>query len=238
MRPKSVQAVFSFLVAGLSLFSVATNAQEPVTVGQQMPDITLPTIQGGQVSLSDLRGKNVLLIFPRGRVSDHWCQICHYQYAELAHMEAERGIRADHNLEILFVLPYGAEAVQEWVDIFPSQMDVIEGWKNPPDPSALSEGARNWMHTARRLFPLRFIYENGVAPVPFPILVDDGAVVSRQLGLFRTEWDRSDVDQNVPTIFILDSEGVVQFKYHSQSTVDRPPYEYLMRVIERLVENS
>ena len=85
---------------------------------------------------------------------------------------------------------------------------------------------------------MEFTYEDGTAPVPFPILVDDGAQVSTRLGLFRTEWDGSEVDQNVPTIFIIDADGVVQFKYHSQSTFDRPPYEYLFRVIERLVENN
>lgn len=238
MKKKPRRSALALVAAVMILHAVGTQAQRPVTVGQQMPDITLPAIQGGEISLSDFRGKNVLLIFPRGRVGDHWCQICHYQYAELVELENQRGLMAQHNLEILFVLPYGEGAVQEWVDIFPSQMDVIEGWKNPTDQENLSDRARSWMETARRLFPMQFSYESGNAPVPFPILVDDGAEVSRQLGLFRTEWGGSEVDQNVPTIFVLDAEGVVQFKYHSQSTVDRPSYDYLFRVIDRLIEND
>jgi peroxiredoxin len=203
-----------------------------------MPDITLQAIQGGEISLSELRGKNVMLMFPRGRVGDHWCQLCHYQYAELVELESEQGILEQYNLEVVFALPYATDSVQEWVDIFPSQMEDIEGWKNPPDEASLSDRRRNWMELARRVFPKQFSYENGVVPVPFPILVDDGAEVSQRLGLFRTEWDRSTVEQNVPTIFILDAEGIVQFKYHSQTTFDRPSYEYLFRVIDRLVAND
>jgi hypothetical protein len=53
--------------------------------------------------------------------------------------------------------------------------------------------------------------------------------------LFTTNWDRSEVEQNIPTIFVLDGEGVVQFKYHSQTTFDRPEYDYLFNVIEKLI---
>jgi peroxiredoxin len=220
------------------LLPLRLEAQMPVIVEQPMPDFTLPAIQGGTVTLSSLQGKNVLLIFPRGLVGDHWCQICHYQYAELVELEAELALRGKHNLEILFVLPYDEAMVRDWVDKFPEQMAVIEGWKNPPDQENLTDGRRRWMQLARAYFPKRFTYQDDDIPVPFPILVDADREVSQRLRLFTTSWDRAEVDQNIPTIFILDAEGVVQFKYHSQTTFDRPGYDYLFRVIERLVTSD
>ena len=68
-----------------------------------------------------LRGKNVLLIFPRGRVGDHWCQICHYQYAELAELEEAQHFRKKNNLEVLFALPYDSAPVQHWIAMFPTR---------------------------------------------------------------------------------------------------------------------
>ncbi len=232
---KTHSPLLAFIAFGLLSWPAGARAQMPVLVGQPMPDFTLPAIQGGDVTLSSLRGKNILLIFPRGRVGDHWCQICHYQYAELVELEKELGLRAKYNLEILFVLPYGEEMVKEWVEVFPHQMEVIEGWKNPPEDENLTEGRRRWAAIAREYFPRQFTYEDGDIPVPFPILVDADRELSQRLLLFTTSWDRSDVEQNIPTIFILDGDGVVQFKYHSQTTFDRPGYDYLFRVIDRLI---
>ena len=39
---------------------------ETVPVGSQAPDFTLTSIQGTEVSLSDYRGRNVVLVFLRG----------------------------------------------------------------------------------------------------------------------------------------------------------------------------
>ncbi|KPK59291.1 MAG: hypothetical protein AMS21_10055 [Gemmatimonas sp. SG8_38_2] len=227
--------LLTLLAGGMLLLPAETHAQMPVIVEQQMPDFTLPAIQGGEVTLSGLKGKTVLLIFPRGRVGDHWCQICHYQYAELVELEQMLGLREKYNMEVLFVLPYDEEMVKEWAEIFPEQMAVIEGWKNPPDEENLTENRRRWAELAREVFPKTFTYEDGYVPVPFPILVDAERELSQRLGLFTKSWDRSDVEQNIPTIFILDGDGVVQFKYHSQTTFDRPSYEYLFRVIDQMI---
>lgn len=238
MKRRTLPSALSLVTAGILLCPIGARAQMPVVVGQPMPDFTLSAIQGGQVTLSGLQGKTVLLIFPRGLVGDHWCQICHYQYAELVELEQELGLREKHNLEILFVLPYSEEMVTDWVEKFPEQMEVIEGWKNPPDQENLSEGRRRWMEVARQTFPKRFTYEGGDIPVPFPILVDAEREVSQRLMLFTTSWDRADAEQNIPTIFILDDDGVVQFKYHSQTTFDRPGYDYLFKVIDRLITSD
>jgi alkyl hydroperoxide reductase subunit AhpC len=72
----------------------------------------------------------------------------------------------------------------------------------------------------------------GQVPTPFPILVDADRTVSKGLGLFTTEWSGSKVEQNVPTVFVIDPAGIVQFKYFSQNTIDRPGIEHLARVVE------
>jgi peroxiredoxin len=217
----------------LLVLNVAANAQiRPVSVLQPMPDFTLPAYQGSEISLSQLKGKNILLIFPRGLAGkDHWCHVCNYQYAELADLEASQNIREKHNLEILFVLPYSTEMVQEWVDRFPQQMADIENWKNPAEPEKLDERGRRRLETMKQYFPKSYTFEKGKAPLPFPVLIDTDATVSKGLGVFTTEWGGSKIEQNVPTIYIIDTEGVLQFKYISQNTFDRPSFDYLQKIL-------
>ncbi|MCJ7525286.1 MAG: redoxin domain-containing protein [Candidatus Aminicenantes bacterium] len=218
-----------------SLLPAQAAPLKPVNFGDQMPDFTLAVVQGGTIALSALKGKNVLIVFPRGRVGDHWCQICHYQYAELADLERELQIRKKYNLEILFVLPYDKATVEHWVDIFPEQMAVIEDWKNPPAEAQKDPGTARWMETSRRLFPKKFVMSKDSIPLPFPILIDGERKLSEGLQLFTLFWDRSYVEQNIATVFLLDGEARVRFKYLSQNTVDRPDAAFLLKFIERML---
>jgi len=217
----------------LLLLNAAANAQiRPVSVLQSMPDFTLSVYQGGEMGISQLKGKNILLIFPRGLAGeDHWCHVCNYQYAELAELESDQNIREKHNLEILFVLPYPREMVQEWVDKFPQQMADIENWKNPVEPEKLDERERRRMEMIRQYFPKSYTFEKGKVPLPFPILIDADAAVSKGLGVFTMEWGGSEIEQNVPTIYIIDTQGILQFKYISQNTFDRPGPDYLQKIL-------
>jgi alkyl hydroperoxide reductase subunit AhpC len=88
------------------------------------------------------------------------------------------------------------------------------------------------MARARRVYPKSFSVTKGHVPLPFPILLDPERMVSRGLGIFTTEWSGSKVDQQVPTVFVIDPSGVVQFKYFSQNTIDRPGVEHLAKVVE------
>ena len=221
--------VFIVFCAGL----IAGNAQiRPASVMNPMPDFALKSFQGDQVSLSGLKGKNVLLIFPRGLAGqDHWCHVCNYQYAELAELEKSRSIREKYNLEILFVLPYGKDMVRDWVDRFSTQMQDLEDRKNPAEPQKLDEQGKARLVMMKRYFPKKFLYEKGAVPLPFPLLIDADRTVSKGLGLFTTEWSGSKIDQNVPTIFIIDKEGILRFKHISQNTFDRPGPDYLLDFI-------
>ena len=224
---------FLVVLACLIVFDISLPAQvRPVSVLQPMPDFTLPVFQGGEISLSQLKGKNVLLIFPRGLAGeDHWCHVCHYQYAELAELDINQSIREKNNLEILFVLPYSKEMVREWVDKFADQMADIENWKNPAEPEKLDDRGKRRLEMMKRYFPKSYAFEKGKVPLPFPILIDSGAELSKGLGVFTTEWGGSKIEQNIPTIYIIDTKGVLQFKYISQNTFDRAGPGYLQKIL-------
>ncbi len=220
------------VLAVLTISSFLSAQIRPASVRQMMPDFTLPVYQGGEISLSKLQAKNVLLIFPRGLAGeDHWCHVCNYQYAELAELEIEKNIREKNDLEILFVLPYSKEMVQEWVDKFAGQMEDIENWKNPADQEKLDEQGKKRMEMIKRYFPKSYKFEKGKVPLPFPILIDAERKVSKGLGVFTTEWGGSKIGQNVPTIYIIDKKGILQLKYISQNTFDRPGSGYLLEFI-------
>jgi len=47
-------------------------AEKPIGVGEKAPPFTLPSVEGGNISLSDFTGKKVFLFFFRGT----WCPNC------------------------------------------------------------------------------------------------------------------------------------------------------------------
>jgi peroxiredoxin len=198
-----------------------------------MPDFTLPAYQGGEVTLSKLRGKNVLIIFSRGYAApNYWCTICNYRYVELAELEKAREIRKKYNVEVLFVFPYDQATVRTWLESLPGQLDKIRETKNPADPSKLDEAGKRRMERWRQIFPNDYSLNKGEILDPFPVLIDSDRALSKRLGLFQTEWGGSKVEQNIPSVFIVDKNGILLFKYMGQNTVDRPSYEYLFKVLD------
>ncbi len=211
----------------------------PAIVGQPMPDFTLPVYQGGTLTLSSLRGKNVLILFPRGYAAEnYWCTICNYRYVELAELEKAKKIREKYNVEILVVFPYPHDIVTAWLEALPGQLETVKNTKNPADPSKLDEKGKARMERFRQLFPADYTLEKGTILIPFPILVDGERTLSKSLDLFRREWTGSKVDQNIPSVYIIDANGVLQFKYLGQNTIDRPGYDYLMKVLEVINSNK
>jgi len=199
-----------------------------------MPDFSLPVYQGGELKFSSLRGKTVLMIFPRGLAGkDHWCHVCNYQYMELAEAEQSRQLRKQYNLEILFVLPYSRSVVKQWLAAFPAQLADIAAWKNPPQEQRADEKVRLRMERIRQEMPKEYTVPKEGTPIPFPILVDADRVLTKGLGIFAEEWSGSRIDQNIPTVIIVDPQGMVQFKYMSQNTWDRPPLPYLEKMLEK-----
>jgi len=126
----------------------------PGLIERAMPDFSLPSLDGRTVTLSQLKGRNVLLVFPRGRYDDwEWCQLCHYQYAELAELDAAQQFRTRYNVEVLFVLPYAKDVVEKWVTMFTEAMAAVDKWREE-SPA-----------TADRL-PKKVAFRPGPAPRP------------------------------------------------------------------------
>jgi hypothetical protein len=228
-------AIVIVCVAALGAFdgAGAAHAQvvrvQPGLIERVMPDFSLPGLEGRVLALSQIKARAAVVVFPRGKVADadgsdpHWCQLCHYQYAELAELEKTTSFRAALNVEVLFVLPYGRDEAAEWASIIPKQVATVNRWR---------QQVKAW----RDLLPRPVTFSGGAGATPFPILYDADQAVSRRLGVFTLEWDHAKVEQNVPTVFIVDRTGVIRFKYTSQNTFDRPSASYLVQVIQRLVD--
>ena len=230
----SLTVLVGLVFLALSGFSQETEIR-PVVVGQEMPDFTLPVYQGGQLTLSELKGKNVLIVFPRGYAAEgRWCTICNYRYADLVDDEMTKKLREKYNTEILYVLPYNRDIVKQWLEDMTGQLEKIQEWKNPPEPDKLDEKGKNWMERARKAFPKDLSFEEGNVPVPFPILIDEERKLTKRLGIFMTEWSESKVDQLIPSVYIVDKNGVLQFKYIGQNTWDRPGDAYLAKILEMI----
>jgi peroxiredoxin len=205
----------------------------PALIEQPMPDFTLPSYQTGDVSLSQFRGKNVMIIFSRGYAApNYWCTICNYRYVELAELEKAQQIRKKYNVEVLFVFPYDRGTVTTWLEDLPGQLEKIREAKNPADVSKLDEAGKRRMERWRQFFPKDFSLAKGQVLAPFPVLIDADRMLSKRLGLFQTEWSGSKVDQNMPSVYIIDKNGIMLFKYIGQNTLDRPSYDYLFKVLE------
>jgi peroxiredoxin len=205
----------------------------PALIEQPMPDFTLPSYQRADVSLSQFRGKNVMIIFSRGYAApNYWCTICNYRYVEMAELEKAQQIRKKYNVEVLFVFPYDRGTVTTWLEDLPGQLDKIHEAKNPADVSKLDEAGKRRMERWRQIFPKDFSLAKGQILAPFPVLIDADRVLSKRLGLFQTEWSGSKADQNMPSVYIVDKNGLLLFKYIGQNTLDRPSYDYLFKVLE------
>jgi peroxiredoxin len=237
MKKTSPFVILAGICLGLALSGLPVFSQEsrpmPAMLEQPVPDFTLPAYQGGTVTLSSLRGKNVMIVFPRGLAAEgHWCTICNYAYADLLDIEKTEEMRKKFDLEILYVFPYGKDLIQQWLDVLPEQLDKIKTWKNPAEADKQDEKVKGRMEIARKGFPKDLSTEKGKIPVPFPILMDEDRKVTKGLGLFTTDWGGSKIDQLIPAVFVIDKQGILCFKYISQNTWDRPNWEYMKRVLE------
>ncbi len=224
----------SILFPASSVFALTL----PVTVGQSMPDFSLASLKGKQVSLEELKGKNILMIFPRVMAGkNRYCSVDNYRYAELIEKEKLNHIREKYNMEILYIFPFDKQKVNIWLEKNPEQLDNIKKWKTPPKDKKLTEGKKKSLERLKRIFPKDFHMEKGRVPALFPILIDEKADLCKKLKIFSTDWAGSKVDQCMPSVFIVDTNGILQFKYIGQDPFDRPDFNYLIKIIESMPFN-
>jgi len=161
-----------------------------------------------------------------------WCPICYYQYAELAEMEATYNLSEKFDLEIFYVLPYPKDSISLWYEAAEKGLAAIERWKYPVGYDTLTGPVRDWADYALEFFPGTYRLNGQKLSIPIPVLMDEDKKVSRGMFLFTQEWGGTKAPQNIPTVFLINKEGKVVFKYHSQYTNDRPPAKHLMDAMD------
>ena len=222
------------LIVGTNLFA-QKSVLEPIGIGETMGNFTLETYQGEKFSLPDYKGKNIMMIFPRGKVlTGLWCPICYYQYAEIAELNKLRKLEKKYNLKIVYVLSHSKDSIEAWRKLANNGLQMIENWKYPKGDS-IPEGTLRWAEYVKEFFPENYIKKEGNFELPIPILMDDKQELAKGLRLLKEEWGGTKVEQTIPTVFILDKEAKVRFKYHSQYTNDRPTSAYLVEVLEKMM---
>jgi peroxiredoxin len=235
MKTKIACCIFLTMFSILSIKCQA-NQIKPPSLGEKFPDFTLPVYQGGEFTMSQMRGKNVLLIASRGKYAeDHWCAICNYQYADFVSLAAEDSILEKYNLAIVFLMPYSKDILKGWEKAFPEDMKKIEGWKYPENVENQTPDQVNWINYTRQKFPKTFTFPDEKVNLPFPILMDANQELSKGLDIFRLEWNGGNAPQNIPSVYIIDTEGNLRFKYISQNTFDRPSSEYILTYIQKMI---
>lgn len=224
-----------FLMIFSALYAQNENLY-PVQVEEIMPELTITDMDGNSVNINKLDSEYILLVFPRGKVTEeNWCAICQYQYLELAMIEKKYKLKEKYDLSIFYILPYSADSLGSWLNAFPGSLAAIEGWKNPSGENAENPNVIAWAEYSKEFFPHSFEFDKEDFEYEIPILIDADRRVSNGLMLFREEWGGTTVAQNVPTVFLLDKERRVKFKYFSQMTNDRPGGEYLVKYLERML---
>lgn len=204
-------------------------------IGEPLKEFSLPIYNEGIFQLSDAAGKNILLVFPRGYYDkDVWCDICAYEYLDLVDEFSNKNLAGKYNLELIFILPYDTSTIRKWLEDIPDVYAGLEAGKHLPD-TLTNEKSMTWVHFANKHYPKTFSIKKGETPQPFIILSDEKHELSERLDIFRTEWWGTKVDQNIPALILLDTEGRVVFKYISQHTIDRPSSTYLIKIIDTMI---
>jgi len=235
MKGKFFKTVFALLMLSGQLAAQAAVIKKAY-LEQPMSDFELAALDGKTVKLSALKGRNVMLVFPRVFYAvDGDCSICGYQYAELADQYQAGKWKERFNLDVLYVFPFSAEVIRSWIVRIPTMLEAVEGWKYPKAEDLKNEATKRWMDLARQAYPKKYSFAPTAVPMPFAVIVDEKRELSKGLDLFREEWGGGKGDQNIPAIFIIDRDGVVQFKFIGQHTVDRPSAVYLEKMMKALL---
>jgi thiol-disulfide isomerase/thioredoxin len=96
------------------IVAVSNLPAQPVSAGRRAPEIDLPTLAGGRIELSKLRGHPVIVSF-----WGTWCPPCRVEFPELIEVHTRH---ADRGLQVVAVNGRDQERstkdVQQFVDAF------------------------------------------------------------------------------------------------------------------------
>jgi peroxiredoxin len=236
MKIKFISILFFTLCICVNCYS-QKKPLDLAILGEPLKDFILPVYNGGEFQLSAEKGKNILLVFPRGYYDkDVWCDICAYEYLDLVDEFYNKKLSEKYNLDLIIILPYDKNTIEKWLIELPEVYESLEAGKYLPD-TLTNEKAMTWVRFANKHYPKTFNFKKGETPQPFKILMDEKHELSERLEIFRTEWWGTSVEQNQPTFILIDNDGKVVFKYISQHTIDRPTSGYLLKIMDALIKN-
>ena len=183
-------AILSIVIVLLCL-NISFSQKKPVDlaiIGEPLKDFSLPVYNVGDFKLSDEKGKNVLLVFPRGYYDkDVWCDICAYEYLDLVDEFYNKRLTEKYDLDLVFILPYDTSTIKQWLEDLPEVYAGLEEGKHLAD-TLTNEKAMTWVNFANKHYPKTFNVKKGETPQPFRILSDADHQVSERLDIFKTEW--------------------------------------------------
>jgi len=110
-RNCGLKSIFT-IVATISLLVYCIGCVVPVgsRVGDNAPDFTLSTLDGGQVSLSELKGKPVMLTF--------WTTGCYYCILQMPSLEAAHNEMGDEVEFITIDMEESSYQVRQTIDYY------------------------------------------------------------------------------------------------------------------------
>jgi hypothetical protein len=135
-------------------------------------------------------------------------------------------------VEIVFVLPYSSERIADFFQTIPTGLEEMEEAKKLGQDASLWQ--KESVEVKKRMFPKKYEWRQKDILTSLPMLVDSERVVSKRLKLFTTHWDQINSEQNIPTTYIVDKNSIVTFKYHSQTTYDRPDWNYIESILKKM----
>ncbi|WAA13295.1 redoxin domain-containing protein [Fervidibacillus halotolerans] len=144
----------------VELVQTITEPNVGLAIGEQAPEFSLETLDGGNLSLQDLKGKVVLLNFWAS-----WCPPCR---EEMPDMQKVYEQYKDENIEIVAVnMTYGRETVEQAKN-FQEQLNLT--FPIPLDKKA----------------EVTKLYQ--IIPIPTSYFIDrDGIIRDKQIGLMTEE---------------------------------------------------
>ena len=162
-----------------------------IVVGDYAPEFTFDSVNMGTVSLSDYRGKRVLLVFGRY----FGCPACQLDFDELL----EYKDRVMENAEIVFFTQSTPESASSYITEYEVDFPVIpvsgdEGYKVYKDYSVGNLGIGSTIEIlrkagkARKLGKVHGAYEGRETQSPADFVIDgEGKVIWAHKGVFNPE---------------------------------------------------
>lgn len=158
----------NWLILGMALLAAGAGgyvqhlrerpAVDSAMLGQQLPDLVLPDLDGKPHRLSDYRGRRVLL-----NLWASWCKPCLEEMPALARAQAKFGDRVPIVVGIAMDDPVRARA---FLDAHPVNYPVLLGRLNPPSTSSMLGNAAETLPFSVLVDATGHVLEVHSGPIP------------------------------------------------------------------------